>query len=109
MCADHSCSAAADTANLQDTSCEYCLAHTHTRTHARTHTHAHTQFLWFTGTLHRRNGFYTVQTECAIAYTYPTTKLSPNRQQETVHFHFPPPPQKKTLCMIYKHFELWGH
>ncbi len=24
-------------------------------------------FLWFTGTLHRRNGFYTVQTVCAIA------------------------------------------
>lgn len=34
VCADHSCNAAADTANLQDTSCEYCLAlslsHTHT-------------------------------------------------------------------------------
>ncbi len=34
----------------------------------RTHTHTHTRwFLWFTGTLHRRNGFYTVQTVCAIA------------------------------------------
>ncbi len=33
-----------------------------------THTHTHTcWFLWFTGTLHRRNGFYTVQTVCAIA------------------------------------------
>ncbi len=56
--------------------------HTHTRTHARTHTHTHTHtparthahththtcwFLWFTGTFHRRNGFYTVQTVCAIA------------------------------------------
>ncbi len=30
--------------------------------------HTHTcWFLWFTGTLHRRNGFYTVQTVCAIA------------------------------------------
>ncbi len=38
------------------------LSHTHT------HTHTHTRwFLWFTGTLHRRNGFYTVQTVCAIA------------------------------------------
>ncbi len=38
------------------------------------HTHTHIVFLWFTGTLHRRNGFYTVQTVCAIAlhltYTY---------------------------------------
>ncbi len=35
-------------------------------THTHTHTHTHTcWFLWFTGTLHRRNGFYTVQTVCA--------------------------------------------
>ncbi len=34
----------------------------------QTHTHTHTcWFLWFTGTLHRRNGFYTVQAVCAIA------------------------------------------
>ncbi len=33
-----------------------------------THTHKHTcWFLWFMGTLHRRNGFYTVQTVCALA------------------------------------------
>ncbi len=39
-----------------------CYAHTHT------HTHTHTRcFLWFTGTFHRRNGFYTVQTVSAIA------------------------------------------
>ncbi len=32
------------------------------------HTHTHTQcFLWLTGTLHRRNGFYTVQTIFYIA------------------------------------------
>ncbi len=32
------------------------------------HTHTHTRwFLWFTGTFHRRNGFYTVQAVCAIA------------------------------------------
>ncbi len=34
----------------------------------QTHTHTHTRlFLWFTGTHHRRNGFYSVQTVCAIA------------------------------------------
>ncbi len=54
------------------------LSHTHTRTHARTHAHTHTHthtcwFLWFTGTLHRRNGFYTVQAVCAIALHLPYT------------------------------------
>ncbi len=28
------------------------------------------------GTFHRRNGFYTVQAVCAIAYTYPTPNLA---------------------------------
>ncbi len=42
------------------------LSHTHTHTHTRC-------FLWFTGTLHRRNGFYTVQTVCAIALHLPYT------------------------------------
>ncbi len=37
-------------------------------------THTHTcWFLWFTGTFHRRNGFYTVQTVCAIALHLPYT------------------------------------
>ncbi len=37
-------------------------------THIHTHTHTHARwFLWFTGTFHRRNGFYTVQAVCAIA------------------------------------------
>ncbi len=39
-----------------------------------THTHTHTcWFLWFMGTLHRRNGFYTEQTVCAIALHQPYT------------------------------------
>ncbi len=62
----------------------HALTHTHTHTHTHTyaltltHTHAltHTHtcwFLWFTGTLHRRNGFYTVQAVCAIALHLPYT------------------------------------
>ncbi len=50
--------------------------HTHTHTTHSTHTryHTHTRcFLWFTGTFHRRNGFYTVQTVCAIALHLPYT------------------------------------
>ncbi len=39
-----------------------------------THTHTHTcSFLWKVGTSHRRNGFYTVQTVCAIALHLPYT------------------------------------
>ncbi len=44
--------------------------HTHTQTQTHTHTRTHTHacwFLWFTGTFHRRNVFYTVQAVCAIA------------------------------------------
>ncbi len=36
-------------------------------------THTHVGFLWFTGTFHRRNGFYTVQTVSAIALHLPYT------------------------------------
>ncbi len=42
--------------------------------HKPAHTHTHTRwFLWFMGTLHRRNGFYTEQTVCAIALHLPYT------------------------------------
>ncbi len=56
----------------------HTISHTHTHSHtltlSHTHTHTHTRlFLWFTGTLHRRNGFYTVQTVCAIALHLPYT------------------------------------
>ncbi len=39
-----------------------------------------------------------------LPYTYPTPKLSPHRRR-CIYF----PPQKNTLCMIYKRFKLWGH
>ncbi len=45
--------------------CSLSFSQTHTHTH--THTRTHIVFLWFMGTLHRRNGLYTVQTVCAIA------------------------------------------
>ncbi len=56
--------------------CTHARTHvyTHTVTHTHTHKHTHTcWFLWFMGTLHRRNGFYTVQTVCAIALHLPYT------------------------------------
>ncbi len=39
-----------------------------------------------------------------LPYTYPTPKLSPHRRRCISTF-----PQKNSLCMIYKRFELWGH
>ncbi len=48
--------------------------HAHMQTHTHAHAHTHTKtcwFLWFTGTFHRRNGFYTIQAECAIALHLP--------------------------------------
>ncbi len=75
----------------------HARAHAHTHTRARTHTHAHIH-------THTYVGFYTVQTVCAIALHPPTTKLSPHRR--LCAFLLSP---KNSLCMIYKHFELWGH
>ncbi len=39
-----------------------------------------------------------------LPYTYPTSKLSPHRRWCISTF-----PPKNLLCMIYKHFKLWGH
>ncbi len=56
---------------------QHSHTHLHSRTHTLAHSHAHTRtrtvFLWFTGTLHRRNGFYTVQAVCAIVLHLPYT------------------------------------
>ncbi len=43
---------------------QWKITYIHLQTHTHTHTHTHTRF---TGTLYRRNGFFTVQTVCAIA------------------------------------------
>ncbi len=80
------------------------LSHKHTHTHTHIHSHLHTHtcwFLWFTGTLHRRNDFYTVQTVCAIALHLNlalTGDCAILLKQK-----------KNTLCMVYKPFGLRGH
>ncbi len=88
------------------------LSHTHTHTHTHTlsltHTHTHTlththkERVWsaiLVGTLHRRNGFYTVQTVFSIA----------------LHLNLPLTgncafllSQKNSFCMIYKLVSSWG-
>jgi len=64
-----------ETRASEASSASECAAGARTERHLSiTHTHTHTcWFLWFTGTLHRRNGFYTVQTVCAIALHLPYT------------------------------------
>ncbi len=71
-----------------------------------THTHnTHTRwFLWFTGTLHRRDVFILYKLYVLLPYTYPTPKLRPHRSLCISTF-----PPKNSLCMIYKPFELLGH
>ncbi len=85
------------------------LINTHTERHSHKHTNKHTQtlslsqtrcFLWFIGTLHMWNVFYTVQTMCYC----PTPKASPHRRRCISTF-----PTENWLCMIYKRFELWWH
>ncbi len=92
--------------------------HTHTHTHTRTHTHTHTQTDTHTHThTHTHVGFYGLwglsigvmvfilnKLYVLLPYTYPTPKLSPHRRRCIYIF-----PQKNSLCMIYKHFKLWGH
>ncbi len=46
--------------------------HTHTHTHTLSHTHTYL-FLWIVGTLHRCNGYYTVQTVFSISLHQPYT------------------------------------
>ncbi len=99
-------------------------AHTHARTHARTHTHTHARARKHACThththtrTHTHVGFYGLRglsigvmvfilykLYVLLPYTYPTPKLSPHRRRCIYIF-----PQKNSLCMIYKHFKLWGH
>ncbi len=81
--------------------CHYtnlCPHKSHKHAHTHTHTHTHTLtcmyiiynnccFLWFTGTLHRRNGFYTVQTVFSIDSTTTIHLILPLREN-FVHFYF---------------------
>ncbi len=64
-----SAKAEGQSAKLNEKATKERLTHTYAL-----YTHTHTRwFLWFTGTFHRRNGFYTVQAVCAIALHLPYT------------------------------------
>ncbi len=91
-------------------------SHAHTHTHTHRHTHRHTHIHTHTHT-HTHVGFYGLRglsigvmvfilykLYVLLPYTYPTPKLSPHRRRCISTF-----PPKNLLCMIYKHFELWGH
>ncbi len=70
------------------------------------HTHTHIGFPCLLGTLHRRNGFHTVQTVFSIAlqaYTNPTPKPTPYRKLSAFLYF-----QNTSFCMIYKLVSSWG-
>ncbi len=79
--------------------------HTHTHTHARTHTHTHVVFYGLRGLSIGVMVFILYKLYVLLPYTYPTPKLSPHRRRWCISIF----PQKNSLCMIYKHFKLWGH
>ncbi len=71
-----------------------------------THTHTHTHVVFY-GLRVLSIGvmvFILYKLYVLLPYTYPTPKLSPHRRRCISTF-----PQKNSLCMIYKHFKLWGH
>ncbi len=82
--------------------------HTHTHTHTHTsHTHTHTHMLVLYGLRGLSIGvmvFILYKLYVLLPYTYPIPKLSPHRRRCISTF-----PPKNSLCMIYKHFKLWGH
>ncbi len=76
----------------------------HTNTHTHTHTHTHVGFYGLRGLSIGVMVFILYKLYVLLPYTYPTPKLSPHRRRCISIF-----PQKNSLCMIYKHFKLWGH
>ncbi len=79
-------------------------AHSHTRAHTYTHAHTHVVFYGLRGLSIGVMVFIQYKLYVLLPYTYPTPKLSPHRRRCISIF-----PQKNSLCMIYKRFELWGH
>ncbi len=73
-------------------------------THTHTHTHTHVGFYGLRGLSIGVMVFILYKLYVLLPYTYPTPKLSPHRRRCISTF-----PQKNSLCMIYTHFELWGH
>ncbi len=78
--------------------------HTHSHTHTHTHTHTHVGFCGLWGLSIGVMVFILNKLYVLLPYTYPTPKLSPHRRLCICTF-----PQKNSLCMIYKRFELRGH
>ncbi len=78
----------------------FFLDHTHTHTH----THTHVGFYGLRGLSIGVMVFILYKLYVLLPYTYPTPKLSPHRRRCISTF-----PPKNAHCMIYKHFEFWGH
>ncbi len=68
------------------------------------HTHTHVGIYGLRGLSIGVMVFILYKLYVLLPYTYPTPKLSPHRRRCISTF-----PPKNSLCMIYKHFKLWGH
>ncbi len=92
--------------NTHRDSSMHTLSHTHTLSLSLslTHTHTHVGFYGLRGLSIGVMFFLLYKLYVQLPYTYPTPKLSPHRRRCISTF-----PQKNSLCMIYKHFKLWGH
>ncbi len=84
--------------------CMHTHTHTHTHTNTHTHTRTHVGFYGLPGLSMSVMVFILYKLYVLLPYNNPTPKLSPHRRRCISTF-----PQKNSLCMIYKHFELWGH
>ncbi len=90
--------------NFWDTFIGRMSTNFHAEFHLYTHTHTHVGFYGLRGLSIGVMVFILNKLYVLLPYTYPTPKLSPHRRRCISTF-----PPKNLLCMIYKHFELWGH
>ncbi len=73
-------------------------------THTHSSEHTHVGFYGLRGLSIGVMVFILYKLYVLLPYIYPTPKLSPHRRRCISIF-----PPKNSLCMIYKHFKLWGH
>ncbi len=83
---------------------QLCRDTHYTNIHHIVNTHTHVGFYGLRGLSIDVMVFILYKLYVLLPYTCPTPKLSPHRRRCISTF-----PQKNLLCMIYKHFELWGH
>ncbi len=92
--------------HLDETLPKLPLLHAQVQTHTHTHTHTHTCFCELWGHSIGVMVFILYKPYFLSPYTNPTPKPTPYRKLcATLYLK----KKKKSFCMIYKPFEIWGH